>query len=77
MKTYVAPLYKETSETSLGFLRGTSGKETTCQCRRYETQVQFLGWEDPLKQEMTTHSSILAWKIPWVDKPSGLQSMGP
>ena len=41
-----------------------------------ETQVQSLGWEDPLEREMTTHSSILAWKTPWTEKPGGLQSMG-
>ena len=41
-----------------------------------ETRVQFLGWEDPLEKEMATHSSTLAWKIPWMEKPGGLQSMG-
>ena len=41
-----------------------------------ETRVRFLGWEDPLEKEMATHSSILAWKIPWMEKPGGLQSMG-
>ena len=41
-----------------------------------ETQVQSLGWEDPLKEEMATHSSILAWTIPWTEEPGGLQSMG-
>ena len=41
-----------------------------------ETQVRFLGWEDPLEKEMITHSSILAWKIPWTEEPAGLQSMG-
>ena len=41
-----------------------------------ETQVPTLGQEDPLEKEMATHSSILAWKIPWMDKPSKLQSMG-
>ena len=41
-----------------------------------ETQVWFLGWKDPLKEEMATHSSILAWKIPWTEEPGGLQSMG-
>ena len=41
-----------------------------------ETQVQSLGWEDPLEKEMTTHSSSLAWKIPWTEEPGGLQSMG-
>ena len=37
-------------------------------------QVQSLGWEDPLEKEMATHSSILAWKMPWREKPGGLQS---
>ena len=41
-----------------------------------ETQVQFLGWEDPLEEEIATHSSILAWRIPWTEEPGGLQSMG-
>ena len=41
-----------------------------------EAQVQSLGWEDPLKKEMATHSSILAWRIPWTKEPDGLQSMG-
>ena len=41
-----------------------------------ETQVQSLGWEDPLEKEMATHSSILAWKISWTEERGGLQSMG-
>ena len=41
-----------------------------------ETWIQSLGWEDPLEKEMATHSSILAWKNPWTEEPSGLQSMG-
>ena len=41
-----------------------------------ETLVRLLGWEDPLEKEMATHSSILAWKIPWVEDPGRLQSMG-
>ena len=41
-----------------------------------ETQVQFLGWEDPLEKEMATHCSILVWKIPWMEEPGGLHSMG-
>ena len=41
-----------------------------------EIRVCFLGWEDPLEEGMTTHSSILAWKIPWKDEPGELQSMG-
>ena len=41
-----------------------------------EAQVRSLGWEDPLEKEMATHSSILAWKIPWTEEPGRLQSMG-
>ena len=41
-----------------------------------ETRVQSLDWEDPLEKEMATHSSTHAWKIPWMEKPGGLQSMG-
>ena len=41
-----------------------------------ETEVQSQGWEDPLEKEMATHSSILAWRIPWTEEPEGLQSMG-
>ena len=41
-----------------------------------ETWVQFLGQEDPLEKGMVTHSSILDWRIPWTEKPGGLQSMG-
>ena len=40
-----------------------------------DTRVRSLGWEDPLEKE-TTHSSILAWRIPWTEEPGGLQSMG-
>ena len=41
-----------------------------------ETRVRSLGWEDPLEKEMVTHSSILAWRIPWTEKPGRLQSTG-
>ena len=41
-----------------------------------ETWVRTLGREDPLEKEMATHSSILAWRIPWKEEPGGLQSMG-
>ena len=43
----------------------------------WETWVRSLDWEDPVQKEMATHSSILAWKIPWAEEPGGLQSMGP
>ena len=41
-----------------------------------ETWVRSLGQEDPLEKDMATHSSTLAWEIPWTEKPGGLQSMG-
>ena len=41
-----------------------------------ETQILSLDWEDPLEEEMTTHSDILAWKMSWIEEPDGLQSMG-
>ena len=41
-----------------------------------ETQLQSLGWEDPLEQEIATHSSVLAWEIPWTEQPGGLQFLG-
>ena len=41
-----------------------------------ETWVRSLGWEDPLEEGMATHSSILAWRIPWTEEPGGLLSMG-
>ena len=41
-----------------------------------EMQVQFLGWEETLEKGMATHSSILAWRIPWTEEPGGLQSTG-
>ena len=54
-----------------------SGKESTYNAGDTEVAVQSLGREDPLEKELATHSSILAWEIPWTEEPSGLQSMGP
>ena len=42
----------------------------------HETRVRSLGWKDPLKKGMATSSSILAWRIPWIERPGGLQAMG-
>ena len=39
---------------------------------KQETQVRSLGWEEPVKEEMATHSSVLAWEIPWTEEPGGL-----
>ena len=54
--------------------RWHSGKESTCQLQA--TWVWSLGWEDPLEEEIATHSSILVWRIPWTEEPGSLQSMG-
>ena len=62
---------KHTQEN--GFPGGSDGKASASY---EETQVQSLGWEDPLEKEMATHSSILAWKIPWMEEPGRLQSTG-
>ena len=59
-----------------GFPGGASGKEPTCQCRRHKRQIWSLGWEDPLEEGMAAHSSILTWRIPWTEKPGGLQFIG-
>ena len=59
-------------EPSLVFCGGSDSKLPTM----WETQVQFLGREDLLEKEMTTHSSIFAWKIPWMEEPGRLQSVG-
>ena len=61
---------------SLGFPGGTSGKEPTCQWSREKMRVQSLGQEDPQEKGMITHSTILAWRIPWTEEPGGLQSTG-
>ena len=60
----------------MGFQGATSGKEPTCQCRRHEMWVQSLGWEDALEKGMATYFSISAWKIPWIEEPGRLQSIG-
>ena len=53
----------------LGFPAGSVGKESTY-------NAGDLGWEDPLEEEMATHSGILAWEIPWTEEPGGPQSTG-
>ena len=65
-----------------GLSGATSGKELTCQCRRHKRYgfnpwVGKIPWRgDPLEDGMATHSSILAWRIPWIEEPGKLQSMG-
>ena len=57
-----------------GLPRWLSGKESPCQYKRCEFDP--WGWEDSLEKEMATHSSILAWEIPWTEESGGLQFMG-
>ena len=59
-----------------GFPAGSDGQERGGLPMMQETQVQSLAREDPLEKEMATHSTMLAWKTPWTEKPDGLQSMG-
>ena len=59
------------------WLGGPSGKESALRMQEIqEMRVQSLDREDPMEEGMTTHSSILAWRIPWTEEPGGLQSMG-
>ena len=60
----------------MGFSGDTSGKEPACQFRRLKRQARSLGQEDPLEKGTATHSSVLAWIIPWTEEPGGLQFMG-
>ena len=55
-----------------GFPWWLSGKESACQAGE---KFRCLGQEDPLEKEMATHSSVLAWRIPWTEEPGGRQSM--
>ena len=55
---------------------GSAVKDPPAVQETQETRVPSLGWEDPLEEEMATHSSILAWRIPWAEESGGLQSMG-
>ena len=59
----------------VGFPGGSNGNKGTGLPMR-ETWVQSLRQKDTLEEEMATHSSILAWRIPWTEEPGGLQSMG-
>ena len=61
---------------SMGFLHGLVAQLVRNPPTVQETWVRSLGWEDPLEKEMATHFSTLAWKIPWMEEPGRLQSMG-
>ena len=66
---------RESAAHSVGFPGGSAVKNLPAMQEPQETWVRSLGQEDPLEQEMATHSSILAWRIPWTEEPSGLQSI--
>ena len=69
-------LKRGVSTETQGCPSGNSGEESSCNAGDTGDWVPFLCWEDPLEKGMTTHSSILAWRIPWPEEPGGLQSMG-
>ena len=60
------------TESLMGFPGGASGNEPACQYRRHATWVPPLAWEDPLEEGRATHSSILAWRIPWTEEAGRL-----
>ena len=64
-------LYQSEVNISEGFPDGSVVKDLPAM---QETWVQSLGWEDPLEEGMATHSSVLAWRIPWTEEPGGLRS---
>ena len=61
--------------TLLGFLDGSVVKNPPAMQEKQEVQVRSLGREGPLEEGMATHSSILAWRMPWTEEPGGLQSI--
>ena len=63
-------------EQTMGDRASLVAQRVKCLPTMWETRVQTLGWEDPLEKEMATHSSTVAWKIAWTEKPGRLQSMG-
>ena len=60
----------------MGILCSSNGKESACDAEEQKTMARSLSREDPLEKGMAIYSSILAWRIPWAEKPDGLQSMG-
>ena len=72
---WVSNFFYTNPQVSDGFPSGSMVKNPAAAQEIQGTPVQSLGWEDPLKQEMGTHSRNLAWKIPWTDKPGELQGV--
>ena len=69
-------LYWDAALRGLGWGSGSVAKNPPAMQELQEMQVQSLGWEDLLEEGMATHSSILAWRIPWTEEPGRLQSTG-
>ena len=80
LSTVLSTLYESTqflySDPIIIPTGSSDGKESANLPATWETWVQSLGEKDPLEKGMATHSSILAWRIPWTEEPGGLQSMG-
>ena len=68
-------LYWDAALRGLGWGSGSVAKNPPAMQELQEMQVQSLGWEDLLEEGMATHSSILAWRIPWTKEPGGLQAI--
>jgi len=64
------------THVTTGLPGGARGKEPTCQSKRYETWVQYLGQEDTLEEGTATYTSVLAWRISWTEEPGRQQSTG-
>ena len=73
MKTYTRKVFMKSEVIAGGSPMAQAVKSPP---EMQETRVWSLSWEDPLEEEMATHSNILAWEIPWTEKPGGLQSTG-
>ena len=74
-KVKICKIFLDLCAKRMSFPGGTNSKEPACQCSRHETRVLSLDWEGILEEGMATHSSILAWRIPWIEEPGGLQSI--
>ena len=72
----VGKIFLSNYDSNLVKLDFPGGSEVKASASKQETRVRSLGREDPLENEMATHSSILAWRIPWTEEPGGLQSLG-
>ena len=75
-KSSPTPQLKSIHSSALSFLYSQTLTSIHDHWRNHNTQVQFLGWEDPLEKGTATHFSILAWKIPWTEDTGGLQFIG-